>query len=206
MTNNKFHLRRKGIHVSRGQYLAYSRACSSNTRLSGMDGGSLTTLEKGVSLFSSHSSQGTAWPRASVRRAGVSGSLQLRSGAARLRPQFSGCPARTMPRHSRRGQTRSGDGAYYTPLTACRLSFRREERLGREGTGWGWGCPSSRSGRKRSQSPEGRFEISHWERARGGWPSAEPRKGSGTRLEAEFAQQTQFLFRLQVYEVRLREG
>lgn len=130
--------------------------------------------------------------------AGVSGSLQLRSGAARLRPQFSGCPARTMPRHSRRGQARSGDGAsaYYTQLTARRLSFRREERLGSEGTGSGWGCHSSRSGRKRSQSPEGRFEISHWERARGGWTSAKPRKGSGTRLEAAFAQQTQFLFRL----------
>ena len=174
MTNNKFHLRR-GIHVSRGQCLAYSKACSCNTRLSGMDEGSLTLLEKGVSLFSSHSSRGQPGPESQFAHpsgcAGVSGSLQLWSGAARLRPQFSGCPARTTPRHSRRGQARSGDraSAYHTLLTAHRLSFRREERLGSEGTGWGWGCPSSKSGRKRYQSPEDRFEISHWEWARGGW-------------------------------------
>ena len=124
----------------------------------------------------------------------MSGSLQLRSGAARLRPQFSGCPARIMPRHSRRGQARSGDGAsaYYTQLTARRLSFRREERLGSEGTGSRWGCRSSRSGRKRSQFPEGRFEISHWERARGGWTSPNRGRARGPGLKRRLPSKRSF--------------
>ena len=145
MTNNKFHLRR-GIQVSRGQCLAYSKACSCNTRLSGMDEGSLTLLEKGVSLFSSHSSRGQPGPEPQFAHprgcAGVSGSLHLWSGAARLKPQFSGCPARTMPRHSRRGQARSGDGAsaYHTADSAqAALQARRAARERRDGVGVGVG-------------------------------------------------------------------
>ncbi|XP_044788829.1 ribonuclease P protein subunit p25 isoform X1 [Bubalus bubalis] len=99
-----------------------------------------------------------------------------------------------MPRHSRRGQARSGDGAsaYYTQLTARRLSFRREERLGSEGTGSRWGCRSSRSGRKRSQFPEGRFEISHWERARGGWTSPNRGRARGPGLKRRLPSKRSF--------------
>lgn len=107
--NNKFHLRKRGTHFSREQCLAYPKACSPNTRLSGMDGGSLTPFEKWspCSLPIHLREQPGPEPQSPhPRGVRASRSLQHQSGTERLRPQSPAAlrgPRRDVVLEGRRG-------------------------------------------------------------------------------------------------------